>query len=103
MAALTKAPEIMSQSVGVYINEQHVADWNVTTIAPFNCDVPRELSRAGGILTVELTIPGAVTPESLKINLDPRPVGVCCKTAVLSQKNHINTQPSQPPRLPAGS
>jgi hypothetical protein len=90
MAALTKAPEIISQSVAVYMNERPVADWNVTAIAQFNCDVPRELSRAGGTLTVELRIPRAVTPESLKINLDPRPLGVWCATAVLSQKDHIS-------------
>lgn len=86
MAGLTKPPEITSQPVAVYINEQHVADWNVSTVAPFKCDVPRELNRTGGTLTVELRIPNNASPESLKLGPDSRYLGVCCVNAALSPK-----------------
>ena len=93
IGAFRMPPEINSQAVSVYINDQKAADWTVTDTAAFIAAVPPELSRAGGVLTIELRIPTAASPESLNLSSDPRYLGVYCKTAVLSPKILRREQP----------
>jgi hypothetical protein len=83
---LTKDPELPSQPVEVDVNDQKVADWEVTaTPAEFSAPIPQEMTKNGGLLRITLKIPKAASPKALNISDDPRVLGVSCADLELAK------------------
>lgn len=76
LGGLTKPPTLVSQAVQVMVNGQKVADWQVADPADFTAQLPAEMTKAGGTLTIELRIPNATTPKSLGLGEDGRLLGL---------------------------
>ena len=76
MAGMIKPPELVAQSVGVYVNEDKIADWQVGDPALFTASIPGEVTRKGGTLHLLLEIPKATAPKQLGVSEDPRVLGV---------------------------
>lgn len=78
MAALTKAPDLPFQPVEVWINDRKIAEWQVGDTAEFVATVPTEISKLGGVWTIDIKTPKANSPKTLGVSADPRVLGVCC-------------------------
>ena len=78
MAALTKQPELPTQSVEVYINNQKIVEWHVADSAEFTAPMPNTITKAGGPVLIEFRTPQATSPKALGLSADPRILGVCC-------------------------
>ena len=76
MAGMIKPPELVAQSVGVYVNEDKIADWQVGDPALFSASIPGEITRKGGTLYLLFEIPKATSPKQLGVSEDPRVLGV---------------------------
>jgi len=74
----TKDPEVSSQPVEVYANDEKIADWNVRELADYTAPIPPAISKDGGLLTITFKIPKAVSPKSLGMGEDPRLLGLTC-------------------------
>jgi hypothetical protein len=76
---LSKNPEVPSQPVEVFVNDQKIADWNVRELtAEYSAAIPPEISKSGGLLTITFKIPKAFSPKSLGMGEDPRLLGLAC-------------------------
>jgi hypothetical protein len=80
----SKEPQIPSQPVEVFVNDEKVADWNVRDLAEYKAPIPAAVSQAGGVITITLKIPKAVSPKSLGMSQDPRLLGLACLEASLA-------------------
>lgn len=78
IAALVKPPELSFQPVEVYVNDQKIADWQVSDTAEFAAPIPLEITTSGGVLTITIKIPKATSPKALGLNADARVLGICC-------------------------
>jgi len=76
LGGLTKPPTLASQAVQVVVNGQKVADWQVADPADFTAQLPAEMTKNGGTLTIELRIPNATTPKALGLGEDGRLLGI---------------------------
>lgn len=85
LAALTKAPELPFQPVEIQVNDQKIAEWQVADTSEFVAALPRELTKAGGILTIVIKTPKATSPKALGLGADPRILGICCLDLELSK------------------
>lgn len=85
MAALIKPPELPSQTVEVYVNDQKIAEWQVGEMAQFVAAIPASVTKSGGVLNVVFKIPKATSPKALSINADPRVLGICCSELELQR------------------
>ena len=83
-AGLAKNPEVPSQPVEVFVNDQKIADWNVLELAEYSAPIPPAISKSGGLLTITLKIPKAFSPKSLGIGEDTRLLGLACMEASLT-------------------
>jgi hypothetical protein len=85
LAGLTKDPEVPSQPVEVYVNDQKIADWDVRELAmEYTAPIPPSITKDEGLLTITLKIPKAVSPKSLGIGEDSRLLGLACMEVSLS-------------------
>jgi hypothetical protein len=75
--ALIKPPELPFQPVEVFVNDQKIADWQMGETSIFEASIPRDVTKAGGVLTVVIKIPKATSPKTLALSADPRVLGVC--------------------------
>lgn len=82
-AGLAKTQQGPPQPVEVLVNDQKVANWDVLNLADSTAAIPPAISSAGGLLTVTLKIPNAVSPKSLGMGEDPRLLGLSCVEASL--------------------
>lgn len=85
MAALVKPPELPLQPVEVYVNNQKIAEWQVGDTAEFVAAIPPEITKPGGILTINFKTPKATSPKALGISADPRVLGISCLDLELSK------------------
>jgi hypothetical protein len=85
LAALMKAPELPFQPVEVHINDQKIAEWQVSDTAEFVAAIPHDLTKAGGVLTIVFKTPKATSPKALGLSADPRVLGICCLDLELSK------------------
>lgn len=85
MAALVKPPELPSQPVQVFVNDQKIAEWEVSQTADFVAAIPPAITKAGGVLTINFKTPKATSPKALGISADPRVLGICCLDLELSK------------------
>ena len=85
MAALVKEPELPFQPVEVEANGQKIAEWQVGDPAEFTAAIPRDITTAGGDLTITFKTPKATSPKALGVNPDPRVLGICCFEMELSK------------------
>ncbi|MFL6520962.1 MAG: hypothetical protein ACJ8NS_12125 [Chthoniobacterales bacterium] len=85
IAALIKPPELPFQPVEVYVNEKKIADWQVGNTAEFTAAIPHDVTKAGGVLTIDIKTPKATSPKALELSVDPRVLGVCCFEVELSK------------------
>lgn len=76
LGGLTKPPGLTSQAVQVVINGKKIADWQVADTADFTAQIPAEVTKTGGILTVELRLSNATSPKALGLGDDERLLGV---------------------------
>jgi hypothetical protein len=83
-AGLAKNPEVSSQPVEVFVNDQKIADWNVLELAEYSAPIPPAISKSGGLLTITFKIPNAFSPKSLGIGKDPRLLGLACMEVSLT-------------------
>jgi hypothetical protein len=74
----TKEPEVKSQPVEVFANDEKIADWDVRELAEYTAPIPPAITKSGGLLTITLKIPKAVSPKSLGMGNDPRLLGLTC-------------------------
>jgi hypothetical protein len=81
----SKEPQIPSQPVEVLVNDEKVADWNVRDLAEYKAPIPAAVSQAGGVITITLKIPKAVSPKSLGTSQDSRLLGLSCLEASLTR------------------
>jgi hypothetical protein len=85
MAALVKAPELPLQPVQLFVNDQKIAEWEVSDTAEFVAAIPPEITKPGGVLTITVKTPKATSPKALGISADPRILGICCLDLELSK------------------
>lgn len=78
IAALVKPPELPSQPVEVFINDQRIAEWQVGDTSEFLARVPPDLTKKGGVLNITIKTPKATSPKALGLSADPRVLGICC-------------------------
>ena len=78
LAALTKAPELPFQPVEIYVNDQKIAEWQITETGEFVASIPHNLTKPGGGLTIVIKTPKATSPKALGLSADPRVLGICC-------------------------
>lgn len=76
LGGLTKPPTLESQAVQVLVNGRKIADWQVAETADFTARIPAEVTKTGGILTVELRLANATSPKALGLGDDDRLLGV---------------------------
>jgi hypothetical protein len=76
MGGLTKPPTLAAQAVEVVVNGQKVADWQVADPADFTAQLPADLTKKGGALTIELRLPNATSPKALGLGDDGRLLGI---------------------------
>ena len=76
LGGLTKPPTLTSQAVQVMVNGQKIADWQVADTADFTAQIPAEVTRTGGILTIELHLANATSPKALGLSDDDRLLGI---------------------------
>jgi hypothetical protein len=84
LGGLTKDPELPSQPVEVYANDEKIADWNVRELNEYTAPIPPSITKNEGLLTITLKIPKAVSPKSLGISEDSRLLGLACMEASLT-------------------
>ncbi len=84
LAGLINPPELLSQRVEIYVNQQKLVEWEVGETAELQADVPAELTKAGA-LTVELKMPQAASPKAVGKSEDNRVLGVCVYNLVLAK------------------
>lgn len=82
-----KRPDLRSQPVLVYVNGRSVASWEVADEAVFTTAVPDDLVANGGLMTVDLYLPRAISPAALGDAGDQRRLGVHCRDVTLSVTN----------------
>jgi hypothetical protein len=85
MSALIKSPELPFQPVEVYVNDQKVAEWHVGEAAEFVAAIPHDITKLGGVLTINFKTPKATSPKALGLSADPRVLGICCLDLELSK------------------
>lgn len=78
IAALVKPPELSSQPVEVFINDQKIAEWQVGDTSEFVARVPPDFTKKGGVLNIDIKTPKATSPKALGLSDDPRVLGICC-------------------------
>jgi len=85
IAALFKAPELPFQPVEIYINGQKIVEWQVGDTAEFAVAIPHDITKLGGVLTLNIKTPKATSPKTLGLSADPRVLGICCLDLELSK------------------
>jgi hypothetical protein len=84
LGGLTKNPELPSQPVEVYANDEKIADWNVRELNEYTAPIPPSITKNDGLLTITLKIPKAASPKSLGISEDVRLLGLACMEVSLT-------------------
>lgn len=84
VAGLIDPPWLPYQAVEVYVNNEKMADWQVTDRADHFAIVPTEVADHVQLL-VELRIPTASSPRALKLNEDARVLGIACSEFVIDE------------------
>lgn len=82
-----RPPRLDAQLVHVYVRGQKIATWRVAGLDTFSAIIPRSLVGGGGIVTVDLHIPGAVSPQELGSGADGRRLGVRCVEMTIAKAN----------------
>lgn len=77
VAGFIKPPWLTYQPVEVYVNNEKMADWQVSERADHFAIIPPEVADHEQLM-VELRIPAAVAPKTLRVNQDVRMLGVSC-------------------------
>jgi hypothetical protein len=85
-AGMIKEPDFPTHPVEVSVNDRKIADWQVGNTAPFSAQIPQELTKTGGKLTITFKMPKAVSPKDLGKGEDPRVLGLCLFNLELSTK-----------------
>ena len=76
LAALVKPPKLTTQPTELLVNGAKLATWQVgARRQEFTAAIPPELA-ATGTLRIELAAPNAISPNSLQLSHDLRPLGV---------------------------
>lgn len=77
MAAFIHPPELPKQPVELYAGDSKIAEWQVADTAEYVAPLPRDLTKNGGTLTIELRTPKATSPKAAGVSADPRVLGAC--------------------------
>ena len=80
-----KTPQGPPQPVEVFVNDQKIANWDALDLADHTAPIPPAITAGGGLLTVTLKVPNAVSPRSLGLSDDPRLLGVSCVEVSLTR------------------
>jgi hypothetical protein len=75
MSGFTKAPELPSQSVDVFINGQQTTHWEIAVKGLVQLLIPANALRDGR-LELEFKLPKATSPSALGISADQRKLGL---------------------------
>jgi hypothetical protein len=76
MSGMIKEPEFPAQPIEVLVNDKKVANWQVGNTAAFRAPIPRDLTKAGGVLVITFRIPQANSPKKMGLSEDARVLGV---------------------------
>ncbi len=88
--AMTNPPELTSQPVDVYVQNEKVASWNVAEFKTYTAEIPRRFTSVPETqFIVRFDIPHAVSPAELGQSGDLRKLGLLVSEVVLSK-----TQPA---------
>lgn len=77
LAGFIAPPKLLAQRVEVYVNDEQMADWDVTTMSDFFAIIPADVANHQ-LFMVELRLPNASSPKVLNVGDDPRTLGVSC-------------------------
>ena len=78
LAGFTNPPALSSQPVEVLVNDESIAEWEVTSdVADFIALIPAEVANHEQ-LNIRFRIPEAASPKVLGVGDDPRLLGICC-------------------------
>jgi len=80
-----KPPRLDSQMVHVYVRGEKIATWRVAGADLFSAIIPQQLIGRGGVVTVDLHIPGAISPQELGSGADARRLGVRCSELTIGK------------------
>ena len=75
MSGFTKAPELPTQSVDVFVNGQQAAHWEIAVKGLVQLLIPAAATREGN-LQLEFRLAKAASPASLGISADKRQLGL---------------------------
>jgi hypothetical protein len=79
MSGHTKSDDLPFQPVDVFVNGEKLASWKVgPELATYEAIIPKRMVNAGGLLTIDLDIPRAISPIALGGPPDPRQLGLKC-------------------------
>jgi hypothetical protein len=87
LAGLISPPRLNYQPVKVLVNDQQVAEWEVSGRKTFTARIPNSLIGKNNILKIQLEVPMATQPYQLGMGLDKRKLGVACYNMLLAPAN----------------
>lgn len=77
VAGFLNPPQLTTQPVEVFVNDQKIADWQVGELAEQTAMIPVDVVKSGGLLTFTFRIPKATSPKTAGVAEDPRVLGIC--------------------------
>ncbi len=77
-------PRISAQPVEIYVNDEYMADWDVTEVDDFFAIIPPDVANHEQFI-VDLRLPKATSPKMLGRGDDPRTLGVSCFNLDISE------------------
>ena len=89
-----KPPIVDAQFVHVYARGEKITSWRVSGEGQFSAVIPHRLVSRGGVIHVDLHIPGAISPQQLAVGADGRRLGVHCSEMTLEEADPERTAPT---------
>ncbi len=89
LSAHIKPPVVEAQFVHVYVRGEKIATWRVADAAVFTALIPRQFAGSGGLVNIDLHIPGAVSPQQIGSGADSRRLGIQCSEMTISEADAL--------------
>jgi len=84
LAGFTNPPLLNFQPVEVLVNDESVAEWEVSDVADYVALIPAEVANHEQFI-VRLRIPEAASPKTLEVRDDPRLLGISCLEVAITK------------------
>ncbi len=86
LAGFINPPWLPFQPVEVFVNDEKVADWQVSDEADYVAMIPPTIANHVREM-IELRLPEATSPKVLRIGDDSRTLGVCCYEMAITEED----------------